>query len=197
MGTRATYKIEGHFFYIHWDGYLEGAATYFLNMLSTQSKGGYAEAFLRGNDQASFTESHDAHGDTEYRYDYDGKVLKAYKGNWDNDEWELVFEGSIVKFISEYAETLIVSLPYEVLPIDLALSSMSSTLAETKRFVDSGHTGNASSSARDLRKICVAIISALEENDPVKMGKSPISYNDFTDYMKKAAKCLSYAVENI
>ena len=76
MSTRATYQIRASraptaTFYIHHDGYPEGAAAYFDAMLATFSareSGGYAEAFLRGNLRAELTTNHDEHGDTEYRY---------------------------------------------------------------------------------------------------------------------------------
>ena len=85
MGTRATYQIEGKVFYIHWDGYPQGASFYFHHMIEKYNEiidkigrtrnGGYAEAFLRGNDCAEFTSSHDAHGDTEWQYTLEGDEL--------------------------------------------------------------------------------------------------------------------------
>lgn len=104
MATRATYKIHSHCFYIHWDGYPEGAAVYLWNMYQAMktSKGGLSEAFLRGNDGAEFTGDHDCHGDTEWRYTLEGDVLtvekayfpdnapKAWDVRWMGNWWEFV-----------------------------------------------------------------------------------------------------------
>jgi hypothetical protein len=82
MSTRATYEIGGETFYIHYDGYPAGAAGYFANMIEAMTvpaksggieaiesrRGGARFAFIRGNMLAEPTESHDAHGDTEYRW---------------------------------------------------------------------------------------------------------------------------------
>lgn len=83
MSTRATYKIYSAYnetytyFYIHSDNYPEGATQYFNNLLNLvndiTNQFGYStlgEAFLIANSEyASFTASHNAHYDTEYRYD--------------------------------------------------------------------------------------------------------------------------------
>lgn len=74
MSTRATYTIINESdrtsisFYIHYDGYPAGAATYMHKALFTDCKGGFAEAFLRANPEAEFTPGKDAHGDTEHHY---------------------------------------------------------------------------------------------------------------------------------
>lgn len=81
MATRATYQIGDSTFYCHWDGYPRGAAVRFINMINAkvsfdeksitgikEVRGGYPFAFIRGNLDAEPTDSHDAHGDTEYRY---------------------------------------------------------------------------------------------------------------------------------
>lgn len=87
MATRATYKIEGMTFYCHWDGYPEGAAARFHNMIAAltqlqtdpalmsfepvkEVRGGAAFAFIRGNLDAApaHLNAHDGHGDTAFRY---------------------------------------------------------------------------------------------------------------------------------
>jgi len=85
MSTRATYQINDTIFYIHHDGYVEGAAAYLLNMCRAcnvidntgesfqvidqgQTRGGLEFAFIRGNGNCEPTDSHEAHTDTEYRY---------------------------------------------------------------------------------------------------------------------------------
>ena len=103
MSTRATYNINGTSFYIHYDGYQEGAAHYFVNMINAFHKpvneenqiyrtanGGYAEAFLRGNNVASFTSSHEEHTDTEFRYTLNGDNLTVcIRKSWDSDQWKV------------------------------------------------------------------------------------------------------------
>jgi len=102
MSTRATYVIDGHGFYIHYDGYPEGAAGYFFNMIKAGAgviesnpalkgdylrdpRGGYGAHFLRGNVLAEFTEGHDTHGDTEYQYTMDGAGYLSVYGVKENE----------------------------------------------------------------------------------------------------------------
>tara|TARA_R100000808_G_C2130387_1_gene139722 strand:+ start:947 stop:1375 length:429 start_codon:yes stop_codon:yes gene_type:complete len=81
MSTRATYGFHSSekpdiTLYIHHDGYPEGAAVYIRNALREPS--GYAsrqdyltaESFIRANNRAEITRSHERHSDTEYRYDF-------------------------------------------------------------------------------------------------------------------------------
>lgn len=75
MSTRATYEIDGHTFYIHHDGYPDGAAMYFHNALrwpevaeERAPNANFADDFMRANPRAELTPSHDAHADTEFRY---------------------------------------------------------------------------------------------------------------------------------
>lgn len=107
MATRATYQIGDTTFYCHWDGYPRGAALRFINMVKAkvsfdkkeidgmvQAKGGYPFAFIRGNLDAEPTESHDAHGDTEYRYtlkieDRGAVLVSVDKYDNKSDDWEV------------------------------------------------------------------------------------------------------------
>jgi hypothetical protein len=129
MSTRATYEFSNSdkfiptiTYYIHHDGYPEGAAWYFANMLecsqakneeySFRSKysGGLCESFLHGNNNAEFTESHKAHGDTEYRYNVDNKgnliaLKKIYKDESVGayaTSWTQFFVGTVEKFVEDY-----------------------------------------------------------------------------------------------
>ena len=80
MSTRATYGFSSSenpdiTLYIHHDGYPEGAAIYVCNALEERSynkRQDYltAESFIRANNRAEITRSHERHGDTEYRYDF-------------------------------------------------------------------------------------------------------------------------------
>jgi hypothetical protein len=119
MSTRATYQFTGArspglnhsiptiTIYIHHDGYPEGAAKYFWNAHHAARGSLNVERFLFGNDRAEITESHEAHGDTEYRYTLAGDQLTGYKRahGWSDNEpekWPVFFVGSVVEFINQY-----------------------------------------------------------------------------------------------
>jgi uncharacterized protein YdaT len=125
MSTRATYRIfqdgASATYYIHHDGYPEGAAQYFkaagewVDARSNQ----FIDAFLRANDRAEHTESHEVHGDTEYRYDViaDAKlcgakgwmdaclIAKERTGNWtEKPTWKEFYNGTVGDFIAQYGQ---------------------------------------------------------------------------------------------
>lgn len=120
MSTRGTYQfsdssdrwIPKTTVYVHYDNYPKGAASYFYDMLTNPSKGDAATQFIRSNRHAEITKSHDAHGDTEYRYDLNGTgptaELKAYArtGDWDSPDWSLFFYGTVAGFIDRYTEMI-------------------------------------------------------------------------------------------
>jgi hypothetical protein len=115
MSTRATYKITDYsscketptYFYIHYDGYPEGAAGYFNNMMEADNlRGGFAVRFLRENELAEFTEDHECHGDTEYRYNFDGVTFVGLKRSdrFECEGFEVFFRGSIEEFLDKYLQ---------------------------------------------------------------------------------------------
>ncbi len=111
MGTRATYNLSaGRYnhqqvcFYIHWDGYPAGAASYFWNMYQIKNeRGSYAGRFIRGNELAEFTLDHNEHGDTEYCYDLDeAGSLTASEWQFDERQWKIIYSGFWYDFINEF-----------------------------------------------------------------------------------------------
>jgi hypothetical protein len=118
MGTRATYTIKNTHnvtstLYIHWDGYLEGAATYFYaamtNASAREANGGFAEQILRAVPGAEITHGPEAHGDTEFHYEIDADMsLRASKWIRENDKRKLTpcFIGDIFSFINRYNELI-------------------------------------------------------------------------------------------
>lgn len=111
MSTRATYWFPGQehspsvCFYIHYDGYPEGASSYFRAMLNEKNeRGGLAAQFMRANKYAEFTTSHNSHGDTEYRYDvrHDGS-LTAQQRSGHSDKWDTFFVGQVGEFCNAHA----------------------------------------------------------------------------------------------
>lgn len=92
MGTRATYRIKEYgdqrieqciqYFYIHWDGYPEGALEYIKKGIEAYEsnvkkepelrrqhrRGQFINAFGYANFLAEYTEGNEEHSDTEYQY---------------------------------------------------------------------------------------------------------------------------------
>ena len=124
MGTRATYEFEDQnrimkniVFYAHFDGYPDGAAERFSNMIEflyqqeleynfllSEKRGGLSHAFLRGNADAEITQGKDFHGDTEWHY----KVYKNEENKYIVDAYE------ITRYWGEDRDsdfTLVMSLP--------------------------------------------------------------------------------------
>ena len=85
MSTRANYIFKSGrktlaTFYIHHDGYPEGAAGYFQNaLLFDNGKISAPDAFLRANPGCEMSES--LHGDIEYLYEFNiiTQVVTCYK----------------------------------------------------------------------------------------------------------------------
>lgn len=108
MSTRATYSFidkRNHktFVYIHYDGYLEGAAMYFYKTIINPSKGNFATQFIRANPLAEITISHEKHGDTDFKYDITGSGLEAEVNAYQLGERNLSkFSGSMRDFITQY-----------------------------------------------------------------------------------------------
>jgi hypothetical protein len=91
--------------YIHHDGYPSGAASYFYSM-ALLDKGGLVERFIRANDGASLTPSHDAHGDTEYQYTVNGCDLNAILTGYRVKDGMCIFSGPLWEFINEHGKTI-------------------------------------------------------------------------------------------
>ena len=125
MSTRATYEFistvsslePNVVVYRHYDGYPEGAADWLKDVRT-------AEDFIRKNTEARITQSHDCHGDTDYRY----IVTLGQKGSFDIvakqrivgkrlswngsakefqndrvDQWIVIFNGSAEEFQRHYS----------------------------------------------------------------------------------------------
>jgi len=111
MSTRATYQFRNNGWsgvdttvYIHHDGYPEGAAMYFKAACDSGRSG--VEGFIAGNANAHITESHEIHGDTEYRYTVNKGQLTAYERINFSDEWQEFYKGTITDFIAKYISDL-------------------------------------------------------------------------------------------
>jgi hypothetical protein len=103
MSTRATYQFitetSNVTLYVHHDGYPEGAAHYLEDAFT-------AEKFLRKNERAEITESHDRHGDTDYRYTIESNIIQIHKFDYDAASnkavWVRIGQMLTNDFLSEY-----------------------------------------------------------------------------------------------
>lgn len=118
MSTRATYQFHRNQLtcsatvYIHHDGYPEGAAIYLANAIGYE--GDYEETeiltverFIRANEGAHITKSHEAHGDTDYRYDFfpfglmEVSKREIYKNSFGEyqEQWKKHWSGHLSDFL--------------------------------------------------------------------------------------------------
>jgi hypothetical protein len=130
--------------YHHWDGYPSGAAELFAAAVANPHNGeltddgkpkydhetvhrgagayNLASRFIRANAHAMLTKSHNAHSDTEWRYDvavdptgigqmsmaFGRSVVKVYKRErWhdsktgtSNDQWKLLWKDNLAAFVA-------------------------------------------------------------------------------------------------
>jgi len=105
MSTRATYQFDSELFgrqtfYIHHDGYLNGAAKYFRKAVNFKGSMPLAAKFFRANDNAEFTSAAGNHSDTEFRYEVTGKTLVVrHIKDYPMDDWKVVWQGSVDEFL--------------------------------------------------------------------------------------------------
>ena len=120
MSTRATYQFiserkGAHTAYIPHAGHPQGAARYLNGRTFSPIKEDPITSiatFMRANDEAEMTSSHEAHGNAAYRYtikvdDIDGSQLTAQRRTrWArlDDTFETFWQGSVDDFIREYAD---------------------------------------------------------------------------------------------
>lgn len=156
MSTRATYKIgtrDSHsvVFYIHHDGYPEGAAEYFLAAATANTlRGGMAERFVRANDNAEFTTSHQIHGDTEFRYTLDVNHTLYAEARVDfSDKWEGIYMGPLADFIQAKTGTKLLRTGGMYLRDQAAGEKIAGILQKGHDAIARGWSGNASSYASE------------------------------------------------
>ena len=114
MSTRATYQIKTDLnhstIYIHHDGYPSGAARYMRNAIDLMriTNRPLFPSFIWANEKAEMTESHECHGDTEYRYSLYGKEgawwVTAYERDFRDDSYNPIFDGRVERFIDKHGE---------------------------------------------------------------------------------------------
>ena len=100
MATRATYQfasVNGQqvTMYVHHDGYPSGAAEKMEDCR-------FAEDFIRRNDRAEITESHENHGDTEYCYTVSKTgELEVLERQQFGVAWLVYYQGPLNRFCNE------------------------------------------------------------------------------------------------
>jgi len=177
MSTRATYQINDKrynnetremTFYIHHDGYKEGAAYYFYNMIETRtgtgegyktnSKGGNIEAFLRANYNAEITESHSVHGDTEYRYTLNAdNTLEVSEVSWNGDNTDTNTETlNLIDFINKYHDEKVMEIESEYGYKQIHTQTTLQALIKRERdlldiWTKNGHTNSANYKSLEKR----------------------------------------------
>lgn len=114
MSTRATYEFRSAncslldvtvCFYIHLDGYPEGAAENFYLMHDPKcpdSCQDYASQFFRINESAEFTKNRDAHWDTEYHYVFSRNETLSVFERQNDKSWLSIYEGNWLNFVNQY-----------------------------------------------------------------------------------------------
>ena len=105
MSTRGTYLFNGRdewapntCIYVHCDNYPLGAIHKIWAAFKVSGQV-TIESFIRGNDRAEITQSHEAHGDTEYRYTFDGHRLTVHDRPDYGDTWRVIFTGYWWEFV--------------------------------------------------------------------------------------------------
>lgn len=201
MSTRATYKINGYCFYIHCDGYKEGAAASFWNMLHSENqKGGDTERFFRANPTAVLTESHEIHGDTEFRYTLIANHLTVSESNDFGDTWKPSFKGDIWDFINQYKCQIENYSPVtylgnsnktvSVYSLRQVLEMAEAELSSAIDLLERGHFGNGSHNLGNCERFMSLIEVALEEN-PDFMEPERNMYSDFVSGSLESVRKLS------
>lgn len=115
MSTRATYQFcintwseQAIYYYVQHDNYPEGVAHYFLLMHEYKNlRSGYAGCFFRAVENAEFTEGHELHGDTQYRYNLTRKgILIALARDFHKETWEQIYNGPWYDFVNQQLKEL-------------------------------------------------------------------------------------------
>lgn len=185
MSTRATYQFVANpehllpavTFYIHHDGYPEGAAGYFKAAMLAWA-GRLPERFLRANDGAEFTCDHQTHADTEYRYTVDDTCLRVEKCYNFTDVWHCIFFGDLVEFVEKYEETKLLRWHSQYFDLELARGQLKVKLAEAKRMTDMGHTGNASAAMNEVWRFSMAMLKTFGPDEATEQASAEVQAAD-------------------
>lgn len=186
MATSAIYTfVKNHAnpqvdYYIHYDGYPEGAASYFVDMLSCENRrGGLHTAFMRANDLAEFA-SEGLVG--EYHYVVDGDKIECFNVQRGH---HLFFSGDILDFVSKFANVKMVRVRGKYMTKEQVFKEIDSLIAQVNHQDSNGWTGNASSSVNELWAVAKEYRNAFGEDD---------TYSVVVEFIEKMDKkhCVAY-----
>jgi hypothetical protein len=141
MTTRATYLLPAEgvnqpiCFYIHSDGYPEGAAYYFYKMHNCKNlRGSLACRFLRANATAEITGKHENHSDTEFQYTINHhNILTVRQRGIFDDNWHLIYQGLWYLFLNQHLEASQHLYAFKCCSFSKRLTLM--TIAEAQKYV--------------------------------------------------------------
>jgi hypothetical protein len=188
MSTRATYTFlttaDDHkpsvTFYIHHDGYPEGAAQYLAAACTFENeRGSLAENFLRANDRAEFTGSHETHGDTEYRYTVRlyAVVVEARKF-YGEESWSVIYTGPLADFIAANGGPELMQYQGRYMTLEQAKETLVAMLAQTNHAIQKGGTANAAGSANDAWRLRNVILAKFGADDFITEAEKAIEACD-------------------
>ena len=173
MSTRATYSFENertgvtNTVYIHHDGYPKGAAQYMYDAIK-QGSADFFFAFIRANERAEATESHDAHSDTEWRYVFyhQGTQVQVQSKSWNDDgepEWNEYANCSIAEFIERELGIVLLNYKRGLHTAEEIIQSIADDLTSALRTAAMGSIGNASSAAGEIWRAIDAFDGLIDE----------------------------------
>ncbi|WP_013335109.1 hypothetical protein [Gloeothece verrucosa] len=154
-------------FYIHSDGYLEGAAHYFLQMLLLDhQRGSLADKFLRANPEAEITGCHDSHGDTEYRYTVNCEqkvfLLAESVDGEDHEEKAItttIYQGNLAGFINPYYPYNLLMQVIDDTPYQCLLESLIKSLESIQTLLSKKELGQLTYPAKQALAIAQKMMS--------------------------------------
>lgn len=186
MSTRATYQFnstEHHSvtYYIHHDGYETGAAQYFVKALRQKNKrGGLATMFLRANPNCAFTDSHDGHGDTEFRYtvNCDDLTMDGDKRQ-PGAEWVGNFRKlSLIDFLQAQAPEDGPYIPFggQIFHLSDFDEMIQHKAMDVAQWLARGMIGNSNGNHSQLERLCAARFLIVGDAADHRPELNPLSY---------------------
>lgn len=198
MSTRATYLLPTAnsslpiCFYIHHDGYPEGAAYYFYKMHNCKNmRGSLACRFLRANANAEFTGKHENYSDTEFQYTINHQnILTVHQRGIFDDKWHLIYEGLWYLFLNQHLEASQHLYAFKCCRFSERLTIM--TIAEAQKYVRAFlHNKSKKHSFDDNIEAVQAQIDGI-----LKRGQNPTSNPSVPEHSETWEECFSlFSVE--
>lgn len=160
MSTRATYRFRASrtTFYVHCDGYPEGAAKKFADSLVAEGQAStYMEGFVRANLDAQWI--YDEPGDTEYHYELDDRVegeptIRVDEREDVGGEFRSIYIGPLSNWLEQELKRVFLSVNGAVMSMSFALEIVGKKIAYVELANEKGWRGNASSVAREAWVLC-------------------------------------------